>query len=289
MSHSERDDGETPRIRLRHCEGTVPLLRGTDLDAMTTEAMLEQAMRADAQRKGVPRKHYDPDWQPKHEKGQPLDKDSGEYRVASEAAVKGLPPVNSLTWMEVQCFDNGPGTGKHAHTQFVLKLTGTTAAAGALMTEDKRSLSTTRHCYLSTPKNFVRNLKRKKAQHALSAEEWTLVTAMMEEIEDRPDALIGALSCKFHGEGTVRSNGQFASVTWKDGFPVMTLYQHFHRTGEVDGIRLALGTPPNIKAGRKPTACKWYGKKYSEDFKKLLDADPQQALREKMAKWKKAA
>src|SRR3954471_12897891 len=127
-----------------------------DLHALTTEALMAETMKADAQKRGVPLRHYDPNWKPKHEKGQPLDKDSEEHRKAAEAAVKGLPPVGDLTWLEVQLFDNGPAEGRHAHTRYVLKFTGTSAAAGALVNADKRALSTTRHCFLSTPKNFVR-------------------------------------------------------------------------------------------------------------------------------------
>src|SRR5690348_8476856 len=102
MSHSKWDDGGMPRIRIQPREGTVPFPSTPDLDALTTEALLEQTMRADAQRKGVPRRHYDPNWQPKRRKGEAIDKDSDEYRKASEAAVKGLPAVPDLTWLEVQ-------------------------------------------------------------------------------------------------------------------------------------------------------------------------------------------
>src|SRR5215213_8694620 len=192
-----------------------------DLSQFTTEAMLAEQLRTDAQKKGVPFRHYDPNFKPRHHKGVKLDKDSDEHRGAAEAAVRGLPLWSSMTWCETQLFDNGPSEGRHAHTRFVLKFTATSAAAGALVNEDRRALSVTRHCYLSTPKNFLRNLKRKKAQHALTQAEWDVVGVLMENVaateavEGQPSPLVGALSCKLHGEGTLRSVGQFAMLSWE--------------------------------------------------------------------------
>jgi hypothetical protein len=262
-----------------------------DLDAFTTEAQLDGMMAEEARKKGVPKKHFDPNWQPKRKKGDKLDKEAEDYLRAAEAAVRGLPLISCTTWMEVQAFDNGPANGRRAHTQYVLKLTGTAAAAGALMAKDadKRSLSTTRYSFLSTPKIFVRNLRRKKDRHALADFEWTLANSMVEFAADRPDALLGALSCKFYGEGTSRSIGQFACMTWgEDAQPVVMLCQQ-PRGGEVEAIQIELGHPPKMQPDRKPTACRWYASRYSAEFRKLLDADPQQALRDKMTSWRKSA
>ena len=143
-----------------------------------------------------------------------------------------------------------------------------------------------------------------KAQHALSAEDWGLVEEMLrltalEPREGRPETLYGALSCKLHGEGTVRSAGQFATVVWTDepidglppvaGWrPVVFLFQYFRGLdGRIDRAAIALAPPPVIKPGRKATACKWYARQESPEFTRLVAraCDPLTPLRDRFQAW----
>ncbi len=298
MYDSEQDEGEQPGIRITVIGDDKP--KRIDLSAMTTEAMIEQQCRDDARRKGVPRKHYDRHWQPQHKKGEPIDKDSDAYQAAAQAAVRGLPLVSTMHWLEVQMFDNGPSAGRHAHTQYVLKFTGSSAAAGALISEDRRALSVTRHCFLATKKNFIRNLKRKKEKHALLPTCWATVERILVLAEDplvegQPEPLYGSLTMKMHGEGTVRSLGQFAGVQWVmnegEWRPIIALVQYCHRTKVEDHAGLLLGLPPVIKPGRKATACRWYGRLESEEFTRLMERakDRDADLREKLARMRRPA
>jgi hypothetical protein len=220
-------EGETPRRRI-------------DLSGMTTEAMLHEQMRDTAQRKGVPLKHFDPNWRPKRQKGEKIDRDSEAHQQAVKACMRGLPPFSEITWSEIQLFDNGPGDGRSNHVQYRLKFTATSAAAGALIAPgtDKRALSADQYCSLATAKRFRANMLRKKERHALTPEEWGLVDKMKAEVgtvvadmPGSPEPLFGALFFPLHGEGILRTPGQFASVIWipsgGEWAPVVALYQYF--------------------------------------------------------------
>jgi hypothetical protein len=294
------DDG---RIRITVIgEGPAKI----DLSAFTTEGMLATTLAAGdqikdaARKKGVPAKHYDPKWKPKRRKGDPLDRDGVEHQSRVAAVIAGLPAFSSLSWLECQLFDNGPANGRHAHTRFRLKLTGTSAAPGALIGVDKRAVSRTFYASLSSPKQFRANCLRKKDKHALSSEDWQIIDVMKVALgqlparEDRPESLMGHLSVKLHGEGTLRVPGQFATLTWDDAGgigwqPQMTLFQFFrHQDGQTDVGEVLLAPPPQIKPGRKATACAWYGRHESDAFRSLMSQgqNPSAAILPQVQAWK---
>jgi hypothetical protein len=137
-------------------------------------------------------------------------------------------------------------------------------------------------------------------RHGLSDSCWGVVNRLLAamdtpQADGQPDTLYGPLSQKLHGEGTVRSNGQFAAVEWlmADSIwcPAVVLFQHDRHAGVDDQMALLLGPPPVIKEGRKAMACRWYGRQENEEFARLMarKADPQTVLKEKMQAWREAA
>jgi hypothetical protein len=201
----------------------------------------------------------------------------------------------------VQCFDNGPAEGRHAHTRYVLKVTWTAAAAGALVGEDKRALSQTRYVRLCVAKAFVKNCRRKAERHALDAAEHATVArlvALMAQItavapEGAPEPLIGAPFTRLRGEGVLRTPRNFALMSWQPtaeggGFlPVVLLVARGRGESADHELVVELGVPSGTNqdgSRRKATASAYYGAWKSPEYERLLSAKPDEVLRENLAR-----
>jgi hypothetical protein len=270
-------------LRITKWGDTSPAKPKIDLDAFTTEAMLDRmsdrssdldtkrAIREEARRRGVPLKHFNPDWKPTDKPK--IDKDSDAHQAAALIAVRGIPLIPTITWAECQLFDNGPSDGKHAHTRYVAKITCTSAAPGSLIANGKRSLCRDWYSFFSTPKQFMRNLKRKKPRHALTEAEMETAVIMAAKMTEL-DGFCGTVSSKLHGEGTIRAVRQFIALWWceEDGEqkPRLFIIQET-REGEFHNKIVELGNPPE-KEGRSAKACRWYARWESEAFSNLMAA-----------------
>jgi hypothetical protein len=148
-----------------------------------------------------------PAWRPRSS-GSRIDKTSDQYKADLRNAERGIPHFGVLKWLEVQAFDNG-ASDKPGHVRWKLKLSFTAADVALLSRQGKRDVSRTRFAPLSTPAAFKRNLRRRKGRWKPTTECLAVAHELCAMVEGK-DALLGQVSMRFGGEGTIAYPGQFA-------------------------------------------------------------------------------
>lgn len=214
-------------------------------------------------------------------KGSVIDKNSQEYKTALYAAQKGLPPRSQWTFGEVQIFHNK--SPKRCQTEYILKVSATTETDFERLTAaTRRHLCVDRWAALSPVNNFVRNFapsrKRNRDQRLDETLERPLFTALVtvareynrNRVEGQPAAVLGCMSVRYYGAGTVRNGGQFALVFWQpdgnnDWLPIVYLTS-FH-----GDATFTLKLPPQDRQeGRHEQASAWLHLHYSDAYRQHL-------------------
>lgn len=205
-----------------------------------------------------------------------VDKDSDQYEREFRAGRAGLPPFPSWTYGEVQLFHNA--TPKRCQTRYTLKVGATTEGDfDRLRAATRRHFCVTRWAALSEPTRFVRNLapSRKRHDTQLSEAERAVVDDLVTcarrlnagRAEHQPSTLLGLISVRHHGSGTIRSVGQFALVAWlASGAAWMPVVFLTHPDADDASLHLEATRLADHQAG----AAAFYGVHYSEAYRNHL-------------------
>jgi len=221
------------------------------------------------------------EWKPR-QKGEKIDYNSQEYIEAADKAMTGLPVFRAMKWLRAQLFDRGAHPGRPRHS---VKLEFTDAPIEHCTRTGLRTMRRTRWANLSTPLNFRTNLRRKAItttgfdQHDRDNGEQAVKWAMENfdrTSEGAPSCLIGWVSNRFEGKGTIVYGSQHVIAAWQpdeDGewTPGLIITRRFadgtanHDKMDMIGVNMRLpsavnrdGTPRSLAAQSFTHVGTWY-------------------------------